>query len=271
MECFRGTLDSIQILYIPVLQILPCPSQPRRVFDPEALRELSSSIVQYGILQPLTVRQVPQGYELIAGERRLRAARLAGLKEVPCILLDADEEHAAMLTMIENLQRRDLDYLEEARAMALLISRFRLSQEQLAQKLGKKQSTVANKLRLLSHGPAVLQKLQRSPLSERHARALLRLPQEERLRAIDVIVDRQLSVAKTEEYITACLEGRSLPKEGKRRLILRDLRLFLNTVDRSIHTIRDAGFQAHSHREETESEIILTIHLPKQKESQPLL
>ena len=145
MEHFRGTLDSVQILYIPLLEIHPCPAQPRRNFDPEALRELSHSIAQYGVLQPLTVRQVPHGYELIAGERRLRAARLAGLREVPCILLDADEEQASLLTMIENLQRKDLDYLEEARGLALLISRFHLSQEQLAQKIGKSQSAVAKR------------------------------------------------------------------------------------------------------------------------------
>ncbi len=265
MECFRGTLESIQILYIPVLQIHPCPAQPRRVFDPEALRELSSSIAQYGILQPLTVRQVPHGYELIAGERRLRAARLAGLKEVPCILLDTDEEHAAMLTMIENLQRKDLDYLEEARGLALLMSRFHLSQEQLAQKIGKSQSAIANKLRILGHNPAVLQKLRQNNLSERHARALLRLPQEERLKAIDVIVEKQLSVAKTEDYIASCLDSRPPTKQGKRKFVLRDLRLFFNTVDHSLELVREAGFQARSHREETEEEIILTIHLPKQK------
>ncbi len=266
MECFRGTLDSIQILYIPLLQIHPCPTQPRRSFDPEALRELSVSIAQYGLLQPLTVRQAPHGYELIAGERRLRAARLAGLREVPCILLKADEEQASMLTMIENLQRKDLDYLEEARGLALLMSRFHLSQEQLARRIGKSQSAVANKVRLLRHSPTVLRELQQYGLTERHARALLRLPgEEERLQAIRVIVEKQLSAAKTEDYVTTCLEKQPLPKQKKRKFILRDLRLFLNTVDHSLELIRDAGFQAHSHREETEAEIILTIHLPKQR------
>ncbi len=265
MESFRGTLDSLQILYIPVLQIYPCPAQPRRTFDPEALRELSGSIAQYGILQPLTVRQVPQGYELIAGERRLRAARLAGLGEVPCILLETDEEQAAMLTMIENLQRKDLDYLEEARGLSLLMSRFHLSQEQLARRLGKSQSAVANKLRILGHNPAVLQKLRQNDLSERHARALLRLPQEERLKAIDIIVERQLSVAKTEEYIASCLSSPPPPRERKRKFVLRDLRLFLNTVEHSLELVQKAGFQASSHREETEKEIILTIRLPKHK------
>ena len=266
MECFRGTLDSIQILYIPLLQIHPCPTQPRRTFEPEALRELSVSIAQYGILQPLTVRQAPHGYELIAGERRLRAARIAGLREVPCILLQANEEQASMLTMIENLQRQDLDYLEEARGLALLMSRFHLSQEQLACKIGKSQSAVANKVRLLRHSPTVLRELQRNGLSERHARALLRLPEEAaRLQAIGVIVEKQLSAAKTEEYITSCLEKQPLRKVKKGRFMLRDLRLFLNTVEHSLELIRDAGFQAQTHRQETEEEIILTIHLPKQK------
>lgn len=264
MECFQEALEILRVLYIPVLQIHPNPTQPRRIFDPEALRELSHSISLYGILQPLTVRRSRDGYELIAGERRLRAARLAGLGKVPCILLQAEEEQAAMLSMIENLQRKDLDYLEEARGLALLMSRFHLSQEQLAAKIGKSQSAVANKLRLLHHSSAVLGKLRLHDLSERHARALLRLPrEEERLKIIDLIVEKQLSVAKTEAYIAAYLEKQAAPpvKPGKRKFILRDLRLFLNTVNHSLELVRDAGFHAHAQQEETEDEIVLTIHL----------
>ena len=256
------------VFSIPVLNIHPNPMQPRRHFDPEGLRELASSIAQFGILQPLTVRRIPGGYELIAGERRLRAARLAGLQEVPCILFRADEEESAMLAMVENLQRRDLDYMEETRGLALLVSRFGLKQEEIASKIGKSQSAVANKLRLLQHSPRVWGKLREHNLSERHARALLQLPtEEERLKVIELIAEKDLTVSKTEAYIEAYLEKQpvSPKKQGKRRFILRDLRLFLNTVNHSLDLIRDAGFRAHAKQEETEDEIVLTIHLPKQR------
>ena len=268
MEYPQGVAEDTRVHYISVLNIHPNPMQPRRHFDPEGLRELSASIARYGILQPLTVSKIPGAYRLITGERRLRAARLAGLQEVPCILLQADEEKAAMLAMIENLQRKDLDYLEETRGLALLISRFGLKQEEVAAKLGKSQSAVANKLRLLQHSPKVWKALRETGLTERHARALLQLPtEEERLRVISLIGERDLTVAKTEAYIEAYLGKERIPRErrGKRKFILKDLRLFLNTVNHSLEMIKEAGFLAHSRQEETEEEIILTIHLPKQR------
>ncbi len=266
MQDPRGFMEHGRVLLLPVVQIRPNPSQPRKTFDPESLRELSQSIKQYGILQPLTVRRSMGAYELVAGERRLRAARLAGLSEVPCILLTVDEEQAGMLAMIENLQRMDLDYIEEAQGLAKLMDRFGLSQEQAAAKIGKSQSAVANKLRLLRHSPPVLHKLREHGLSERHARALLRLPgEEERLKAIDVILQRQLTVAKTEAYIEALLEKQEAQtvKYGMRKFILRDLRLFLNSVNHSLDLVRGAGIDAQSQQEETEHEIVLTIRLPK--------
>lgn len=268
LEPFVGTVTDEYVLSIPVLNIQPNPMQPRKHFDPEGLRELASSIAQFGILQPLTVTRIPGGYRLIAGERRLRAARLAGLREVPCILLHANEEESAMLAMVENLQRRDLDYMEQTRGLALLISRFGLTQEEIASKIGKSQSAVANKLRLLQHSPRIWRKLREYNLSERHARALLQLPtEEERLKVIELIGEKDLTVSKTEAYIEAYLEkqAESPKKQGKRKFILRDLRLFLNTVNHSLDLIRDAGFQAHARQEETEDEIVLTIHLPKQR------
>ena len=144
----RKPLLSHRVLYLPTDALHPNPHQPRRDFDEGALRELSESIRRYGILQPLTVRRTENGYELIAGERRLRAAKLAGLREVPCLLARSSEEESALLALIENLQRRDLHYLEEAAAIAQLIAAYGLSQEQAAEKLGKSQSAIANKLRL---------------------------------------------------------------------------------------------------------------------------
>lgn len=262
----RGLMEHGRVLYLPIGQIRPNPSQPRKVFDPEGLRELSQSIEQYGILQPLTVRRMANGYELVAGERRLRAARLAGLTEVPCLLLSVDDEQSGMVALVENLQRRDLDYIEEAEGLARLMHLYGLNQEQAAMKVGKSQSAVANKLRLLRHSTEILTKLREYRLSERHARALLRLPsEEERLEVIEIIVRQELNVAKTEAFIDAYLERQKAqpPKRGMRKLIVRDVRLFLNSVNHSLDLVRGAGIDARAQQEETENEIVLTIRLPK--------
>ena len=260
--------DSARIYYIPLEQLRPNPAQPRKVFDQTALQELASSIVQYGVIQPLTVRRKDDHFELVSGERRLRAARMAGLSQVPCLLMGVDEEQSGLIALVENLQRRDLDYIEEAEGLARLMRLYSLSQEQAAARVGKSQSAVANKLRLLRHSPAVLEKLREYKLSERHARALLRLPGEaERLAAIRTIVARDMTVAKTEEYVDELLAARETdqPARGSRRFLLRDIRLFLNTIDHSLDLVKNAGIQADSTRQETENEIILTIRLPKQK------
>ena len=262
----RSLLENGRILYIPIRQIRPNPSQPRKIFDPEGLRELAASIEQYGILQPLTVRRHLGEYELVAGERRLRAAKMAGCTEVPCILLTVDEEQSGMVALVENLQRRDLDYIEEAEGLSRLMRLYGLNQEQAAQRVGKSQSAVANKLRLLRHSPKVLELLRRYQLSERHARALLKLPTEaERLEVLEAIVKQQLNVAKTEAYIDAYLEKQKQkePKRGLRKLIVRDVRLFLNSVNHSLELVRGAGIDAVSEQQETDSEIVLTIRLPK--------
>lgn len=262
----RSLLENGRILYLPIRQIRPNPSQPRKIFDPESLRELASSIEQYGILQPLTVRRRLGEYELVAGERRLRAAKIAGCTEVPCILLTVDEEQSGMVALVENLQRRDLDYIEEAQGLARLMRLYGLNQEQAAQRVGKSQSAVANKLRLLRHSPEMLEKLREYQLSERHARALLRLPtEEERLEVLAAVVKQQLNVAKTEAYIDAYLEKQRAqePKRGLRKLIVRDVRLFLNSVNHSLELVRSAGIAAEARQEETDSEIVLTIRLPK--------
>lgn len=266
MRKSRGLLENGRILYIPIRQIRPNPSQPRKIFDPEGLRELAASIEQYGILQPLTVRRNLGEYELVAGERRLRAARMAGCTEVPCILLTVDTEQSGMVALVENLQRRDLDYIEEAEGLARLMRLYGLNQEQAAARVGKSQSAVANKLRLLRHSPAILAKLREYQLSERHARALLKLPTEEqRLEVLETVMRQQLNVAKTEAYIDAYLEKQKAqePKRGMRKLIIRDVRLFLNSVNHSLELVRGAGLNVQTQQEETENEIVLTIRLPK--------
>ena len=260
-----------QVRWLPVEQIAPNPHQPRREFAPGPLAELAESIRRHGIIQPLTVRHSADGWELIAGERRLRAAKLAGLQTVPCLEMQVDEQDSAILALIENIQRRDLHYLEEAAAIARLISRYGLSQEQAAEKLGKSQSAVANKLRLLRLSEPVRDGLRQAHLTERHARALLRLSGEaEQLAALAVIVGRSLNVAQTESYIERLLaQAQVTPPQSRPTYIIKDVRLFLNSIDRSLQMIRQCGVDADLGRRDTDSEILLTIRIPKQRAVRP--
>ena len=260
----KSVLESGRVLFVPVGQIRPNPAQPRRIFEQQALAELAASIREYGVLQPLTVRKTPTGWELVAGERRLRAARMAGLGEVPCLLLGVDDRRSGMIALVENLQRQDLDYIEEAEGLAQLMRSCGLSQEQAAAQVGKSQSAVANKLRLLRLGDDVRAALREHGLTERHARALLRLPDDAaRMDALEVIARKELNVAKTEQYIEQLL-AEPAPVRPPRILPVRDVRLFLNTVKHSLDVMRQAGVAAACGREETDDEIVLTIRLPKQ-------
>ncbi len=255
------------LLHLSPADIRPNPAQPRRTFEEDSLRSLAESIRQYGILQPLTVRKTAGGYELVAGERRLRASRMAGLKTLPCILLETADENSALLALVENLQRENLHYLEEAEAIARLLSEYSLSQEEAARKLGRSQSAVANKLRLLRLSPACTALLREAELTERHARALLRLEdEEERLAALRHIAEKQLNVAQSEAYIEQRLQHLALT-EPKRRptFLIRDVRLFLNSLDRNLRLVRDAGIAADCQREDREGEILLHIRIDKKQ------
>lgn len=264
----KGEFLSSRVRYIPINAVRPNPQQPRRSFDESALRELADSISAYGILQPLTVRDRGGVYELVAGERRLRAARIAGLREVPCLIAEVGEEDAALLALIENLQRRDLDYMEEAAAIARLIRRYGLSQQQAAEKLGKSQPTIANKLRLLRLSAPVIDCLRQYGLTERHARTLLRLTDpEQQLAAARHIGKRGLNVAQTEQYIDRLTaENRTEPPRRRPTYIIKDVRLFLNSVERGVRLMQSAGVGAEVGRRDTEEEILLTIHIPKRRE-----
>lgn len=264
----KGEFLSSRVRYIPINAVRPNPQQPRRSFDETALRELADSISAYGILQPLTVRDRGGVYELVAGERRLRAARIAGLREVPCLIAEVGEEDAALLALIENLQRRDLDYMEEAAAIARLIRRYGLSQQQAAEKLGKSQPTIANKLRLLRLSAPVIDCLRQYGLTERHARTLLRLTDpEQQLAAARHIGKRGLNVAQTEQYIDRLTaENRIEPPRRRPTYVIKDVRLFLNSVERGVRLMQSAGVGAEVGRRDTEEEILLTIHIPKRRE-----
>lgn len=241
---------------------MPNPSQPRRDFDPAALRDLSESIAVHGILQPLSVRRTEGGYQLISGERRLRAAKLAGLQEVPCLVVNADSRESSLLALIENVQRRDLDFCEEALALQALLEASGLSQEALARQIGKSQSAVANKLRLLKLSPEALTHLRENGFTERHARALLCLPTAEaQAEAARYIVAHGLTVAQTEAYVDVLLSP--APKKAKPIFILKDVRLFLNTVKRGLSMMQSAGVNAACDRTDTPEEILLTIRIPR--------
>lgn len=257
-----------KIMHLSVEDIYPDPSQVRRIFEMDKLRELSASISEFGILSPLLVRRVSGGYQLIAGERRLRAAKMAGFTHVPCILNRADEEKAAYMALIENLQRQDLDFFEEAVGLAQLISSFGVTQEEAARRVGKSQSAVANKLRLLRLDGASMGRIREAGLTERHARALLKLDSPAAVRAaVEHIAANGLSVAETEKYIERLMrpDVPAAPPRRLRKAIIKDIRLFINTVQGALETVRSGGLDAEMEREEREDAVVLTITLPRER------
>lgn len=267
------------VSYVPVEDIVPGPMQPRRHFSPEGLEELRDSIAEHGVIQPLTVRMKGDRFELIAGERRLRAAKLAGLFEVPCIIMDVDMEKSGIIALIENIQRRDLDFVEEAEGISQLIRLFGMSQDEAARRLGKSQSAIANKLRILRLPPDVLERAREAGLSERHARALLRLDEaEEQRMALEFIIDQRMTVAAAEEYIDKLgrassgqekpepeKSGQEKPRPARRRslFVMKDVRLFVNTLNKGLNVMRQGGIEADVSRSETEKELVFTVRIPK--------
>jgi len=260
MQCqkLKTYMETGRVVFLPARSIRPNPAQPRKVFRPDALAELSESIQRHGILQPLSVRRSGLGYELIAGERRLRAAQMAGLTEIPCIVMQMDDQESGMAAMIENLQRQDLDFIEEAQGIANLMQLYDMSQDQAARMLGKSQSAVANKLRILRHSDAVLSALREGNLTERHARAMLRLHTEEaKLSAIAEVIRQGMSVARTEKYIDGLLS------QPEAKPVKTDVTAFLNNLTQSLQKIQRSGVGAVSERRETDTQIVLTITIPK--------
>ena len=258
MQCqkLKTYMETGRVVFLPARSIQPNPAQPRKIFRHEALSELAESIRLHGILQPLSVRRVGSGYELIAGERR--AAGLIGLTEIPCIVMSMDDRESGMAAMIENLQRQDLDFIEEAWGISALMTNWAMSQDQVARLLGKSQSAVANKLRLLRHSSAVLCAIREADLTERHARALLKLKNdEEKLTAIAVIARQNMSVAKAESYIDSLLVEKPAMQTKT------NVGAFLNNLTNSLAKIQSSGIPAVSERRETEDRIVLTITIPK--------
>lgn len=262
MTAKHNPAEAYKLRYLPLDTIRPNPAQPRRQFDSEELRSLSESIRANGILQPLTVRAEGKGYVLIAGERRLRAAKLAGLSRVPCCIRPGDEKESAVLAMLENLQRKDLTPREEALGLLTLIEGWGVSQEEAARRLGKSQPAIANKLRLLRLSEPVWEQLERGNLTERHARALLRLPEELREQTAATAAEQQLTVSQTEELVEKLLTPPPPAPKPRRVMVVRDVRIFLNTIRAALDTMKNAGIPAEEHREQTDTYIQYTIRIP---------
>ena len=249
-----------KIQMIPTEKIFPNIKQPRKLFDAASITELAASICEVGLLSPLLVKKEPSGYMIVAGERRWRACKLCGFKEIPCILCNFDSEGLALASIIENLQRKDLNPFEQAEALLSLITTFSLTQAQAAAKVGKSQSAIANKLRLLTLSPEIRSKIQKANLTERHARELLRLTDDMREKALSHIIAHSLNVDQTEKYINSLLTKKPTPKKI---VAFKDIRIFFNTIDKSLKTLKCAGINATSSRTENETHIRYEILIPK--------
>lgn len=253
--------DAGQFRRVPLSAIVPNPYQPRRQFPAEELEQLAASIREAGLLQPVVVRRLGAGYELVAGERRLRAARLAGLDEVPAVVVQAGPAESAVMALVENLQRSDLSYWEEAEGYRRLMKDFSLTQEDVARRMGKTQPTVANKLRLLRLEPEVRELLEKEGLSERHARALLSLPAgQARMDAAMEMAGRRLSVKEAEQLVTARGEP---PKRRGARGRIRDIRIVLNTVRQALEPLERHGIVSEVDHTEDEGHWEIRVRIKK--------
>lgn len=264
-------LSNRRIYHIPIESISENPYQPRRTFSDESLFELAQSISRYGLLQPISVRPTGRGYELIAGERRLRACAMLGMATIDAVVMHPGEQDSAILAMIENVQRENLHFLEEAEGYLNILRTAGCSQEELAKRVGKNQCTIANKIRLLKLAPTVRRRLVAENLSERQARALLRLHDEKMAhKAIDTITQRGLNVKETDALIESMLSEMYAPVDAPKRkmtTLFADTRLFLNSFKEIVSRMNGAGYasQYRTTRHEDRIEVQITIPLKAQK------
>lgn len=255
--------DKQRVVQVNIDSIHPNPAQPRKVFDEQELLGLSRSIRTNGLLQPISVRRTKEGYEIIAGERRLRACKLAGMTSVSCIVNDCTPERSAVLAMTENLQRQDLQIFEEAEGIRRLIEEWNVTQEEAALRLGKSQSTLANKLRLLRLTEEEREKIVTFHLTERHARALIRISDDQlREKALDQMITKHLNVQQSEELVEKLLTKTDKPAK-KRTFVIKDVRLFFNTINHAIETMKQSGINAQALKSETDDYIECVVRIPK--------
>lgn len=270
LERMLGRDHSARIANLPVERIKPNPFQPRRNFPENELAELAQSIRAYGLLQPVIVREQGENYQLIAGERRFRACCLLGHTSIPALIQPLDDEKAAAFALIENLQRQELNYFEEARAYQVLLKTFGLTQEELARRVGRSQSSIANKLRLLRLAPEVQGIIVTDTVSERHARALLRLNSSEmQMEVVRRIFDQELTVKETEQLVEK-LSQNNLPQEVRDRPgtqsiapIIRDARIFMNTIKETVKRARKIGVDIFMSEKDSDEEYEITIRVTK--------
>ncbi len=264
----RKAVSEVKVVKVHIEQIFPNTYQPRKTFDNDALQELAESIGQYGVLQPLLVAPAEEGrYLLIAGERRLRASRMAQLTEVPVIISEYTSQQIAEIALIENLQREDLHFLEEAEGYEQLMEQFHLTQEAMAVRVGKKQSTIANKLRLLRLSVDVRKLLVDAGLSERHARALLKLDDDaKRMETLKIVIERSYIVRQTEEYIEKLLQDKQQEKK-KRLVIVNDVRIYLNSIKQVVNAIKAVGIPANMEQTVEGDEVVVSLRIKNQKKS----
>ena len=253
-----------QILLIPQEMIKPNPNQPRKIFSGNEMEELTQSVRENGLIQPITVRKLSSDrYELIAGERRLRAARNVGLKTVPCILMNINETKSSLYNLIENIQRTNLNFFEEALGFRNILISTGITQDELSKMLGKSQSYISNKLRLLKLTEEQRQKIIDNNLSERHARCLLSLENHEQIdRVPSIMADKHLSVADSEKLVNQIL-NHSVKKNKPTIKVFKDVRLFINTLNHAVDTMRKAGIDADSIKSETDTYIEYVVRIPK--------
>lgn len=260
---FKPRREQNTVLQIPVDDILPCPYQPRKLLNKKALEDLSRNIKENGILQPLTATRTESGkYQLIAGHRRLLAASKAGLSTVPVIVLDKTEEEVAVLAVIENLQREDLNFFEQAAAIQSLMSNLNLTQTQVGEKLSLSQPAVANKLKLLRFSKEQQMKILAFNLTERHARAISRLPCEKQDKALDYIIRNNLNVNQTDKYINSLLSPKEKHRQTK-KINIKDIRIFTNTITKAVKIMQSAGIEAGFQQDEDEKQIRYLVTVPK--------
>jgi len=250
---------------IPIELISVNPNQPRKVFEEKELSELSDSIREFGVIQPILVKRNNKGqYELIAGERRLRAAALAGLKKIPAIVRDADEKDSALLALVENVQREALNYIEEAVAYRRLMEEYGLTQSEIAKRVGKQQSTISNKIRILSLPPEIQQALTENQLTERHARALLKIDDDAvRKQIIGRVVEHNLNVKQTEKMIEDFLKKQDEERRKGEKLRFINYRIYLNTLKKAFSSIAEIEKNAKFYLEDKGEHLEVRIIIPK--------
>jgi ParB family chromosome partitioning protein len=277
LEKFLHLGTGNRVFNLPLEEISPNPFQPRKEFDEIELKELAKSISNFGVIQPVIVRKIKEGYQLVAGERRYRACKMIGQQQIPAIIQEIDDESMAAVTLIENLQRKELNYFEEAIAYSTLLNRFGLTQEELAQRVGKSQSAIANKLRLLKISPEIRNLIITGTITERHARALLKLNSSEMQKEIiRTIYERDLNVKETEDLVEKARlnniphETKPAPTGQNVSMIIRDARIFLNTIKETVNRARQTGIDMVVIENENENEYEITIKIVKLRKNSRL-